>query len=59
MLPCSHPDRIRIAFDVTAWRPMPDCFCRRPWPGAWACPNWWTGTLIWAAPQAGRTRATR
>ena len=29
---------------------MPDCFCRRPWPGAWACPNWWTGTLIWAAP---------
>ena len=27
------------------------CSFRLPWPGVWACPNWLTGVLTWAAPR--------
>ena len=33
---------------------MPGCSCRPPWPCIWDCPNWLTGILTWAAPQAAR-----
>ena len=58
MLPREHPDRIRVAFDITAWWLMPGCCCPRPWRCAWGWVNWQTNTSTWEMPPAGPTPST-
>ena len=70
MLPLEHADRIQITFDDR--RLVANAGLILPATGALHlglpqlvdrhlldCPNWLTGTLTWAAPQAEPTPATR
>ena len=59
MLPRNHPDGIRIAFDDHRLVTMPGWSFRPPWPCAWVCPNWLTGTRTWAMRQAEPIPAIR
>ena len=58
MLPCNHPDRIRVAFDdhrlvANTGLLLPASLAPRLGLG-----NWWAATLTWEMPLAGPTPAT-
>ena len=60
MLPRNHPDHIHVAFDdhrlvANAGLILPATLALH----LGACPNWLTGTLTWAAPQAAPILAIR
>ena len=59
MLTRNDPDRIQITFGDRCLVANVGLILPPPWFDTLACPNWLTGTWIWAMPRAERTRATR
>ena len=59
MLPRNHPDRIQVAFDDHRLVANAGLLLPATLACIWDCPNWLTGILTWAAPQAEPILATR